>query len=72
MAEGTPARRGLVMLQNLELGQKVKLKSGIVAEVTGNPKDGSWIYVKYLENPNDPSNLSNEELAFADEVVEEL
>lgn len=66
MAEGGPS--GLVMLQELEVGQKIRLKNGIIAEVTGNPKDGSWIFVKYLENPNEPSNLPEEELAFAADV----
>jgi hypothetical protein len=56
------------MLQELEVGQKIKLKSGAVAEVTGNPKDGSWIFVKYLENPAEPGNLPEEELAFAADV----
>jgi hypothetical protein len=68
MAEGTPARSGLVMLQELEVGQKVKLKGGVIAEVTGNPKDGSWIFVKYLENPKEPANLPEDELAFAADV----
>ena len=72
MAEGEPRRRLPVMLQNLALGQKVRLRHDIIAEVTGNPKDGSWIFVKYLENPQDPAKIGGEELAFADEVLDEL
>jgi len=60
------------MLQNLEVGAKLLLKGDITAEVTGNPKDGSWIYVKYLTHPKDPSLEGSEELAFADDVVDEL
>jgi hypothetical protein len=65
-------RRLPVMLQNLEVGAKVKLKGDITAEVTGNPKDGSWVYVRYLSHPKDPAQVGAEELAFADDVVEEL
>jgi hypothetical protein len=65
-------RRLPVMLQNLAVGAKVKLKGDITAEVTGNPKDGSWIYVRYLSHPKDPSQEGAEELAFADDVLEEL
>ena len=70
MEEG--GRRQLVMLQDLPVGAKVKLRSNITAEVTGNPKDGSWIFVKYLSVPEDPSKEGAEELAFADEVLEQL
>ena len=69
MEEG---RRQLVMLQDLEVGAKVRLKQNIVAEVTGNPKDGSWIFVKFLTHPEDPSQEGVEGLAFADEVLEEI
>ena len=65
-------RRLPVMLQNLEVGAKVKLKGNITAEVTGNPKDGSWVYVRYLSHPQDPAQVGSEELAFADDVLEEL
>jgi hypothetical protein len=61
-----------VMLQNLAVGASVKLKGDITAVVVGNPKDGSWIYVRYLSNPNNPSQVGAEELAFADDVLEEL
>ena len=65
-------RAPLVMLQDLAVGAKVRLKKNILAEVTGNPKDGSWIFVKYLSHPEDASLEGNEELVFADEVLEEI
>jgi hypothetical protein len=37
--------------------------------VVGNPKDGSWIFLKYETSP-DPSEVGAEGLVFADEVVE--
>lgn len=70
--EGEPRRRMPVMLQNLAVGAKVKLRNNVTAEVTGNPKDGSWIFVKYLTHPEDPSQEGQEGLAFADEVLDEL
>lgn len=73
MAEGEGPRRRLpVMLQELPVGAKVSLRHGITAEVTGNPKDGSWIFVRYLSCPEDPSQEGTEALAFADEVLATL
>jgi hypothetical protein len=66
------ARRQPVMLQNLPVGAKVRLRKNVLAEVTGNPKDGSWIFVKYLTHPEDPAQEGTEGLAFADEVLEEV
>lgn len=70
--EGEGRRRLPIMLQNLPLGAKVKLRHNVTAEVTGNPKDGSWIFVKYLSHPEDPAQEGQEGLAFADEVLEQL
>ena len=61
-----------VMLQDLSVGAKVRLRKNVLAEVTGNPKDGSWIFVKYLTHPEDPTQEGTEGLAFADEVLEEI
>ena len=33
----------MIMLQELESGTTIRLKSGATAEVTDNPKDGSWV-----------------------------
>ena len=64
------SRNELVMLQDLEVGARIRLKKGIVAEVTGNPKDGSWIFVKYVTHPEDPSQEGAEGLIFASDVIE--
>lgn len=58
-----------VILRNLPEGTKVGLKGGIVAEVTANPRDGGWIFVKYLEAPNDPSKVGNEDMVFCTDVI---
>ena len=64
------ARRGeLVMLQKLDSGTRIRLRSGAIVEVTDNPRDGSWIYVRYLTAPG---SIGAEELVFAEDVMELL
>ena len=58
----------MIMLQELESGTRIRLKSGATAEVTDNPKDGSWVYVRYVSSPN-PAEVGKEELVFAEDVV---
>ena len=58
-----------VILRNLPVGTKVGLRGGAVAEVTANPEDGGWIYVKFLESPDDPAKIGEEELVFCTDVV---
>jgi len=60
------------MLQKLQIGAKVTLRGNVTAEVIGNPEDGSWIFVRYLVHPQDPSKEGSEVLTFADEVVAEI
>jgi hypothetical protein len=72
MAEGETGRRGAtIMLQELELGTKLRLRNSATGEVVGNPKDGSWIFLKYETSP-DPAEVGTEGLVFADDVVEVL
>jgi len=59
------------MLQQLEIGTKLRLRNDATGEVVGNPKDGSWIFLKYETSP-DPSEVGTEGLVFADDVVELL
>jgi hypothetical protein len=59
-------------IQELDPGRRIKLKGGIVAEVKDNPRDGSWLVVRYITVPDDPSLVGQEELASADDVVEFL
>ena len=58
-----------VILRNFPVGARVGLRSGAVAEVTANPEDGGWIFVKFLESPADPSKVGEEELVFCTDVV---
>jgi hypothetical protein len=58
-----------VILRDLPVGSKVKLRGGAIAEVTANPQDGAWIFIRYVESPNDPSKVNAEEMAFCTEVI---
>jgi hypothetical protein len=61
-----------VMVQNLPEGMKVKLRNGALVEITGNPRDGGWLFVKYLEFDKDPSMVGADEMAFCTDVIEIL
>lgn len=58
-----------VMLRDLPEGTKVRLRSGAIAEVTANPHDGGWIFVRYLESPKDPSKIGEDDMAFCTDVM---
>ncbi len=58
-----------VILTNLPIGQRVRLRDGAVAEVVANPRDGGWVRVRYVESPADPASVGTEDMAFATDVV---
>src|SRR5439155_23446642 len=51
-----------LMIQDLAEGTRVRLRAGGFAEVTANPRDGQWVYVRFLEYPRDPSRVGEEDL----------
>lgn len=59
----------IVNLIELEPGQQVRLGSGATAEVVSNPKDGVWLFVRYLTSPDDPEQVGAEDLVFAQDVT---
>jgi hypothetical protein len=59
----------LVAIQELEPGERIKLRGDILAEVTENPRDGMWIVVNYLETPEGPVAGERIEMASADDVL---
>ena len=61
-----------VMVQNLPEGMKVKLRNGAIAEITGNPRDGGWLFVRYLEFEKEPSMVGADEMAFCTDVIDIL
>jgi hypothetical protein len=68
-AEELTSNSGAVMLQDLPVGTKVSLRSGAVAEVTANPRDGGWIFVRYVESSKDPSKVGEDDMVFCSDVV---
>jgi hypothetical protein len=58
-----PARqRSAVMIQHLEPGTRLTLVDGREAEVTTNPRDGSWLFVRFSAD-------GDEELVFVNDVL---
>ena len=62
----------IINLRLLEPGTKIGLSDGSTAEVVSNPKDGVWVFARYLSSPNDPSLEGTEDMIFAGDVVEVL
>lgn len=62
----------VINLVTLEPGNRVRLRGEAIGEVVSNPRDGSWVFVRYLAFPADPSLVGSEELVFADDIVEVL
>ena len=60
---------GALMLTDLPDGAKVRLRSGAVAEITANPRDGGWVFIRYIESPNDPTKVGEDDMAFCTDVI---
>jgi hypothetical protein len=58
-----------LMVQDLPEGIKVRLRNGASAEVTANPRDGGWLFVRYLEFADEPSLVGTDQMAFCTDVV---
>ena len=56
-------------LWDLQLGERVTLDSGAVAEVAALTEDGTWILVKYLDVPESPEIVGKEDLCSLEEIV---
>lgn len=66
----TAAPNDAVLIRELPEGTVVRLRNGQVVEITANPRDGGWIFVKVLESPEDPSKVDTDDMAFCVDVVE--
>jgi hypothetical protein len=49
---------------------KVRLTSGSVGEITGNPHDGGFLLVRIVEDESDPSIVGDEQAVFFEDVKE--
>jgi hypothetical protein len=62
----------VVNLITLEEGATIATAAGATAEVVENPKDGVWVFAKYVTNPDDPLLIGTEDMFFAADIVEVL
>ena len=61
------------IFRDIPVGAKIQLVkedpwNGGVAEVPGNPRDGAWLLIKFLEHP-DSSKVGTEDMVFFQYVV---
>jgi hypothetical protein len=63
-------QHGAEAFRTLPEGVKVILLNGASGEVIGNPGDGGFVLVKWLEHPQEPSKVGEEEYVFFNEVRE--
>ncbi|CUV02798.1 hypothetical protein MGWOODY_Clf1183 [hydrothermal vent metagenome] len=59
----------VVNLITLTEGAKIATTAGATVEVVDNPKDGVWVFGKYLVCPEDPSLVGSEDMFFAQDIV---
>jgi hypothetical protein len=60
----------IVNVRLLEPGTRVALADGSTVEVVSNPKDGIWVFGRYLAAPRDASLVGTEDMIFAQDIVE--
>lgn len=59
-------------LYDLQVGDRVRLTDGTVAEVISETEDGRSIRVRHIESPKNPSRAGSEELCSEDEIEERV
>jgi hypothetical protein len=59
-----------INIRDLTIGTRVVLTGGAEAEIVSNPNDGVWLFARYLSSPDDPALVGQEEMIFAQDVVE--
>ncbi len=59
-----------INIRDLRPGTTVVLLSGAEAEIIDNPKDGVWLFARYVTSPDNPELVGREEMIFAQEVVD--
>ena len=67
----TPAGRtpsGAPQLRTAPLGTKLLLRDKSIVEIIGNPGDGGWVNVRYLESPSGSPAVGDEEWVFVVDV----
>jgi hypothetical protein len=59
-----------VNIRDLAIGTRVVLDGGAEVEIVDNPRDGVWLFARYLSSPGDPELVCQEEMIFAQHVSE--
>jgi hypothetical protein len=59
-----------INIRTLAPGTRIVLADGAVAEIVSNPADGVWLFARYLESPRDPALVGEEDMIFAQDVIE--
>jgi hypothetical protein len=59
-------------LYDLQVGDRVRLADGTIAEVISESEDGRWIRVRHIESPNNPSRAGSEERCSEDAIEERV
>jgi hypothetical protein len=59
-----------INIRSLAVGTRVMLGSGAEVEIISNPEDGVWLFGRYLSSAEDPALVGQEEMIFAQDVVE--
>jgi hypothetical protein len=61
---------GAEVFRDLAEGLRVKLTNGAVGEIVGNPHDGAFLLIQFVEHPTEPSKIGEEEAVFYPDVAE--
>ena len=59
-----------VNVRGLGVGTRVVLVTGAEVEIVSNPGEGVWLFGRYLSEDGDPGMVGEEEMIFAQDVVE--
>jgi hypothetical protein len=59
-----------INIRSLAVGTRVMLGSGAEVEIVSNPEDGVWLFGRYLSSADDPAMVGQEDMIFAQDVVE--
>ena len=59
-----------INIRSLAVGTRVVLGTGAEVEIVSNPEDGVWLFGRYLSSADDPALVGEEDMIFAQDVVE--
>lgn len=65
----TGAVNDAVWIRDLPEGTHVRIRGGDIVEITANPRDGGWLFVKVLES-SDPAKVGSDDMAFCVDVID--